>query len=232
MASAKTLFDILFDCYGPQHWWPIDEAYHKNQHSDPRFEIITGAILTQNTSWKNVEKALHNLKRQNALIINTIATLEEKNLGAMIQPSGFFNQKAKRLKLFSSYLQKNYRGDLRSFFSRDTAEIRQELLRLHGIGPETADSILLYAGNHPVFVVDAYTKRICQRFPFLVDIRSYDPVQHFFEKELTNTIPKNNLVSTYKELHALLVRLAKEHCWKKKPLCSTCPLRSLCKKLL
>ncbi len=232
MASIKTLFNILFDSYGPQHWWPIDERYHQNQHSDPRFEIIMGAILTQNTAWTNVEKALCNLKNQRALTINTIAHLEEDSLKKMIQPSGFFNQKAQRLKLFSTYLQTKYKGDLQKFFSRDTREIRHELLSLQGIGPETADSILLYAGNHPVFVVDAYTKRICQRFPVPVDTESYEHVQLFFEKELINTTPNSDLVLRYKELHALLVRLAKEHCWKKKPLCSTCPLRDLCKKLL
>ncbi len=232
MISAKTLFDILLDSYGPQHWWPIDETYHQNQNSDPRFEIITGAILTQNTAWTNVEKALCNLKKHKALTINTIAQLKKENLQTMIQPSGFYNQKAKRLKLFSSYMQKKYRGDLSKFFSRDTMEIRHELLSLQGIGPETADSILLYAGNHPVFVVDSYTKRICQRFPYPVDTESYESVQQFFEKELTNTLPKNKLVSIYQELHALLVKLAKEHCWKKKPLCSTCPMTDLCKKLL
>lgn len=232
MVTVKTVFDILFNSYGPQHWWPIDERYHQNQHSDPRFEIITGAILTQNTAWTNVEKAILNLKRQKALTINTIAQLKEENLKKMIQPSGFFNQKAQRLKLFSAYLQKKYEGDFQKFFSRDPAEIRHELLSLQGIGPETADSILLYAGDHPVFVVDAYTRRICQRFTFPVDTESYEHVQQFFEKELINTIPKNDLISTYKELHALLVRLAKEHCWKKNPLCSTCPLRELCKKLL
>lgn len=232
MVSAKTLFDILVNTYGPQHWWPIDEMYHQSQNSDPRFEIITGAILTQNTAWTNVEKALCNLKRQKALTINTIAQLKEENLRTMIQPSGFFNQKAQRLKFFSTYLQKKYRGDLQKFFSRDTAEIRHELLSIQGVGPETADSILLYAGNHPVFVVDSYTKRICQRFSFAVNTESYEDVQQFFEKELTSTIPKNDLVSVYKELHALLVKHAKEHCWKKKPLCSTCPVTDLCKKLL
>lgn len=232
MASIKTVLDILFNSYGPQHWWPIDERYHQNQHSDPRFEIVTGAILTQNTAWTNVEKALCNLKDQRALTIDTIAHLKEDSLKKMIQPSGFFNQKAQRLKLFSTYLQTKYKGDLQKFFSRETAEIRHELLSLQGIGPETADSILLYAGNHPVFVVDAYTKRICQRFAFPVDTESYEHVQQFFEKELINTTQKSDLVSVYKELHALLVRLAKEHCWKKNPLCSTCPLRELCKKLL
>ncbi len=179
-----------------------------------------------------MEKTLCNLKNQKALTINTIANLKEDSLKKMIQPSGFFNQKAQRLKLFSTYLQTKYNGDLQNFFSRDTAEIHHELLLIKGIGLETADSILLYAGGHSVFVVDAYTKRICQRFPFPVDTESYEHVQQFFEKELINTTPYSDLVWVYKELHALLVRLAKEHCWKKNPLCSTCPLRDLCKKLL
>lgn len=232
MISVQTLFDTLLHFFGPQHWWPIDEGYHCNHHSDPRFEIITGAILTQNTAWTNVEKALNNLKRQHVLTILRIAQTKEETLKTMIQPSGFFNQKAKRLKLFSSYMQKKYNGDLQIFFSQDTDEIRQELLSLEGIGPETADSILLYAGNHPVFVVDAYTKRLCQRFPFPVNRESYEDVQRFFEKELRSTFPKNQLVSIYKELHALVVRLAKDHCRKNNPCCATCPLTDLCKKLL
>ena len=230
--SPKNIYDILFKTFGLQHWWPIDKKYHQNQYSDPRFEIIVGAILTQNTAWTNVEKALSNLKKQKALTIHTIACIEEETLKTMIQPSGFFNQKARRLKRFSAYIQKKYQGDLQKFFSREKTEIRQELLCMQGIGHETADSILLYAGNHPIFVVDSYTKRICQRFPFQVLSNSYDDIQCFFEKELQTVLPKKELVSTYKEFHALLVELAKQYCWKQKPHCDCCPLTSLCKKTL
>jgi len=230
--SPKNLYEILLNIFGRQHWWPIDRKYHQKYDSDPRFEIIIGAILTQNTAWTNVEKALENLKKQKTFTIRTMTQTEEKNIKTMIQPSGFFNQKAQCLKLFSSYLEKKYRGDLQKFFSRNTSEIRHELLSLQGIGPETADSILLYAGNHPVFVVDSYTRRICHRFPFHVLSDSYNDIQHFFENKLTSTTPKKELISMYKEFHALLVELAKQYCWKKKPICSTCPLTHLCEKLL
>jgi endonuclease-3 related protein len=231
MISLKNLYDFLLNTFGYQHWWPVDEQYHKNQKSDPRFEIIVGAILTQNTAWTNVEKALGNLKKHKVLTIHTIAYIEEEKLKTMIQPSGFFNQKAERLKHFATYIEKKYHENLLNFFSRDTSEIRHELLSLQGIGPETADSILLYAGNHPVFVVDSYTKRICQRIPLPISNESYDDIQHFFENELKSTIPKKELVPTYKEFHALLVELAKNYCWKKNPSCVTCPLTKLCKKL-
>ena len=147
--SPKILYDLLLDDFGYQHWWPIDKNYHRKQKSDPRFEIIVGAILTQNTAWNNVEKALENLKKNKVLAINSIIRINEENLKIMIQPSGFFNQKAQRLKLIATYLHKNYQEDLQKFFLRDITEIRQELLSLQGIGSETADSILLYAGNHP-----------------------------------------------------------------------------------
>ena len=150
----------------------------------------------------------------------------------MIQPSGFFNQKARRLKLFAVYLDTKYQDDLQKFFSRDEIDIRHELLSLEGIGPETADSILLYAGNNPTFVIDAYTKRICKRLPFQVINNSYNDIKNFFENELQRTIPKKKLVAVYKEYHALLVKLAKNNCWKKKPDCNTCPLTRRCEKCL
>ena len=230
--APKDLYECLFDVFGPQHWWPIDKTYHQKHHSDPRFEIIIGAILTQNTSWTNVEKALENLKKQHIFTSHTIAQTAEQHLKIMIQPSGFFNQKAHRLKWFSSYLEKQYRGDLQKFFSRGTREIRDELLSLPGIGPETADSMLLYAGNHPVFVVDAYTRRICYRLPFSLPSDYYEVIQDFFESDLTSTISKEERIPVYKEFHALLVQLAKQYCWKKKPACDTCPLTTLCEKLL
>jgi endonuclease-3 related protein len=230
--SLTSLYDRLLDHFGYQHWWPVDKRYHQTQKSDPRFEIIIGAILTQNTAWTNVEKALENLKKKKALTVRKITDIDEEILKTMIQPSGFFNQKARRLKLFALYIHTNYQDDLQKIFSRDTKEIRRELLMLQGIGPETADSILLYAGDHPVFVVDAYTKRICRRFPFQGLDDSYDAIQHFFEHELRLTIPKKKLVPLYKEFHALLVELAKNYCRKKKPNCTPCPLTRLCEKSL
>jgi endonuclease-3 related protein len=228
--SPKILYDLLLDNFGYQHWWPIDKNYHQKQKSDPRFEIIVGAILTQNTAWTNVEKALKKLKEHKVLSINSIVHLKEKNLKIMIQSSGFFNQKTRRLKLLAAYLHKKYQDNLQKFFSRDLTEIRPELLSLQGIGPETADSILLYAGNHPTFVVDVYTKRICKRIPFQILNDSYDDIKYFFEKKLKQTILEKDLISIYKELHALLVKLAKNNCRKKKPQCQTCPLTRLCEK--
>lgn len=229
---VKDLYEILFNTFGNQYWWPVDTHYHLKQKSDPRFEIIIGAILTQNTAWTNVEKALENLKKNRAFTIPALLCIQEKTLRTLIQPSGFFNQKAQRLMFIASYLQKQYNGDLQEFFSQDTSDIHQELLSLQGIGPETADSILLYAGNHPVFVVDAYTKRICRRLPLSTTSDSYDDIQHFFEHELSSCIPEKERIPTYKEYHALLVRLAKQNCWKKKPSCDDCPLGTLCEKLL
>jgi endonuclease-3 related protein len=230
--SPKTLYDRLLENFGNQHWWPIDEKYHQKQMSDPRFEILVGAILTQNTAWANVEKALDNLKKHKVLTIDAIVHSDEETLKTMIKPSGFFNQKARRLKLFALYIHEKYQDDLQKFFSRDSEDIRLELLALQGIGPETADSMLLYAGNHPVFVVDAYTKRISRRLPFQVLNDSYDDLKHFFENELAHTITEKELVPVYQELHALLVKLAKTCCWKKKPDCEICPLTKLCEKSL
>jgi len=232
MISPKILYDLLLNKFGHQHWWPVDKNYHQKQKSDPRFEIIVGAILTQNTAWTNVEKALENLKKHKVLTINSIVRINEENLKIMIRPSGFFNQKTQRLKLIATYLHKNYQDDLQKFFLRDVTEIRQELLSLQGIGSETADSILLYAGNHPTFVVDVYTKRICKRIPFQILTDSYDDVKYYFENEFQHTILKKDLVLIYKDLHALLVKLAKNNCRKKKPDCNTCPLTTLCEKNL
>jgi endonuclease-3 related protein len=229
--SLPQLYECLHHHFKQQNWWPVDAVYHQDHHSDPRFEIIIGAILTQNTAWTNVEKALQNLKNDNALTLNAIVQMDEDTLRTMIQSSGFFNQKARRLLLFTSYLHEKYHGDLTAFFSRDTREIRKELLSLHGIGPETADSILLYAGNHPIFVIDAYTKRICTRLPLSLKSVTYDDIQSYFEKSFENTLLREERVPVYRELHALLVKLAKTFC-RKTPACERCPLVSRCEKQL
>jgi len=229
VVTPDQLYLLLKEHFGDEHWWPVDHQYHKKEKSDPRFEVIIGAILTQNTAWTNVEKALDNLKQHHALTIKMIVTMKLDLLKTMIQPSGFFNQKALRLKNLSKYLHQKYGESLDSFFSRPTNEIREELLALNGIGPETADSILLYAGNHPVFVVDAYTRRLCKRLPLPTSI-SYDEIQHFFEQEL-QLDTRHKRVEVYKELHALIVEVAKQYC-KKKPACTACPLTRLCQKML
>jgi len=224
--TPQLLYKRLFENFGRQHWWPMDTQYHKKNNSDPRFEIIIGAILTQNTAWSNVEKALYNLKQANMMDIKKISNIDKKSLQEMIKPSGFFNQKAERLKNIASYLQKNYKGDLNNFFNQDLYKIREELLSLNGIGPETADSILLYAGYKPLFVADAYTKRICKRLPLNTNI-SYDEIQQYFQNNISKHYSENETIQIYNELHALIVELAKNYC-KKKPECNKCPLEENC----
>jgi len=226
--SPKKLYDVLLGHFGHLHWWPVDTQYHKKQGSDPRFEIMVGAILTQNTAWSNVEKALANLKQQRLLSLSGIVDAEDSFLKTLIQPSGFFNQKAQRLKNLSFYLRENYNDDLDLFFHRDATKVRTELLSLSGIGFETADSMLLYAGNHPIFVVDAYTKRVSTRIPFSLFENTYEVIQQFFEEKFTETFPQDKLVSVYQDVHALIVELAKQYCTKKNPTCPKCPLRTYC----
>jgi len=224
--NPQTIYEILQTEFKNLSWWPKDKRYHERNGSDPRFEVIVGAILTQNTAWSNVEKALENLKSKNMLDIKKILEVDIKNLQKMVKPSGFFNQKAERLKNISTYLHENYNADLNSFFKKDMYSLREELLLLNGIGPETADSILLYAGNMPIFVVDAYTKRLCERLPLNTNI-SYDEIQKFFEDELRKKYSKQDLTQVYNELHAQIVILAKNYC-KTKPLCNNCPLAKHC----
>ena len=224
--TPHILYETLLKEFGKQDWWPMDKNYHKKNSSDPRSEIIVGAILTQNTTWSNVEKALINLKSQNMLDIRKISDINIKELQELIKPSGFFNQKAKRLKDLTIYIIDNHNGSLDYFFDRNMYTIREELLSLNGIGPETADSILLYAGNVPIFVVDAYTKRICHRLPLNTNI-SYHEIQHYFETELSKIHYKKELTKVYNELHALIVLLAK-NCCKKNPECNKCPLKKYC----
>jgi len=224
--TPSKIYEILLNEFGNLHWWPMDKRYHERNNSDPRFEIIVGAILTQNTAWSNVEKAINNIKAQNVLDIKQILNIDIKVLPDLIKSSGYFNQKAKRLKNLAVYIKNNYNGNLDLFFNRELQEIRNELLSLNGIGPETADSILLYAGNFPIFVVDAYTKRICQRLPIKVDI-TYDDIQNFFQSELSKKYTKKKLNRIYNELHAQIVILGKSFC-KKKPDCMKCPLQKNC----
>lgn len=211
MSKTINIYKKLLKHFGRQHWWP----------AETRFEVIVGAILTQNTSWKNVEKAIKNLKKEKMLNCKKIANINIRKLEKMIQPSGFYKQKAERLKRFCKYLDESYDSDLNKFFNRDTNVIRNELLSLNGIGNETADSILLYAGEKPIFVIDAYTKRMCERTG-IVNAKKYDELQSFFEKNL----PKN--IEMYKEFHALIVELGKNFC-RKKPGCDGCPLKAICK---
>ncbi|MBU0496536.1 MAG: endonuclease [Candidatus Thermoplasmatota archaeon] len=225
--TPSTLYQLLQSFFGNLDWWPVDSTYHSYHHTDPRFEILIGTILTQNTTWKNVEKALDNLKQAHALSIYQIQKLSHDQLTQLIKPSGFFNQKATRLQQLTNYLITRYQGDLNKLFSGDMIQRRLELLSLHGIGPETADSMLLYAGDIPIFVIDAYTKRMCHRLTITVSNDSYDEIQHRFQQDLNHHYPSDQLVCIYRQLHALIVECAKQFC-RPKPLCSTCPLSTVC----
>ncbi len=167
-------YHTLYQAWGPQHWWP----------AEMQFEVIVGAYLTQNTAWTNVEKALANLRAAKALSVTGIRDLKLSKLERLIRPSGYFRQKAKRLKTFVAFLDKNYDGSLEALFSQPTDRLREKLLELNGVGPETADSILLYAGNHPVFVVDAYTRRILARHKILPEKTDYEEIRKLFEGAL------------------------------------------------
>jgi len=203
------IYERLYNNFGSRGWWP----------GDTPFEVIVGAILTQNTSWKNVEKAIAQLKSDNLLDLEGMYKVEESVLAKAIRSSGFYNIKAARLKNFLVFLIDEYKGNLDVMFSEDLEDIRDKLLGVNGIGQETADSMLLYAGCKPVFVVDAYTKRIFSRHNFISEDNTYNEVQGLFMKNL----PKN--VDLYNEYHALIVNLGKNYC-KKKPNCTDCPLSS------
>ena len=200
------LYNKLFNCFGPQYWWPAKS----------KFEIIIGAILTQQTSWKQVEKAIKNLRNTHLLNPNALANKNTKFIETCIKPTAFYKQKTIRIKKFSKYLIKKY-GTVNKFLKSVT---REELLEMEGIGKETADSILLYAANRPIFVVDAYTFRITNQM-FGYSFKSYDELQKFFESQL----PKS--VKIYKEFHALLVELGKRYC-RSKSKCIKCFLNKEC----
>lgn len=177
--AIRAYYRTLFSAWGRQHWWPAQS----------RFEVILGAYLTQNTAWTNVEKALGNLRRARLLTIQGIRCTPQAELERWIQPSGYFRQKTQRLKTFVSFLDERYGGSLTRMFARPTVELRDELLALNGVGPETADSILLYAGNHPVFVVDAYTRRILERHEMVSSAAGYDEIRQLFEQALGEMRP-------------------------------------------
>ena len=176
--ELRRYYQALYRAWGAQHWWPAETP----------FEVIVGAYLTQNTAWTNVKRALSNLRTEGVLNIEGIRGLRLAKLQRLIRPSGYFRQKAQRLKIFVSYLDENYQGSLDLMFSQPTWKLRRELLALNGIGPETADSILLYAGNHPVFVVDAYTRRIVERHDILPADADYEQIQELFQRALAPVV--------------------------------------------
>ncbi len=207
-ARIKKFYEELHRRFGPQGWWPAGTA----------LECILGAILTQNTSWKNVVKALDSLKRENLVSIEALDSITSDELAPLIRPSGYFNQKAIKIKNFISFLVDEFSGSIDNMFSLDKSILREKLLSLKGIGPETADSIMLYAGGMPVFVVDAYTWRVLYRHGLVPEVISYGEIQEIFTDSLQED------AGMFNEYHALLVRLAKEHCKKRDPVCSGCPL--------
>jgi len=203
------IYKKLLFRFGRQGWWPADAP----------FEVIVGAILTQNTNWQNVEKAIANLKGNRLLTPRKLNKLSLKKLAALIKPAGYYNIKAQRLKNFLSFFFKNYRGETRFMAQASLQELRNGLLSVNGIGQETADSILLYALDKPVFVVDAYTKRVLLRHRLIGKKADYLQTQDLFMKNLKCD------VKLFNEYHALLVKLGKEFCLKQKPRCEVCPLK-------
>ena len=212
--KSTALLDIyhrLMDHYGPQHWWPAQEP----------FEVIVGAILTQSAAWSNVARAIDNLKAADALSPRALRQLPQVELAALIHPCGYYNAKALKLKSFVHWLGEHYDDDLDRLFATSGELLRQQLLSVHGIGLETADSIILYAANKPIFVIDAYTRRIISRIGLAPENNSYAAYQSFFMDNLpTDT-------QLFNEYHALLVRLAKEVC-RTRPLCHQCCLNNIC----
>lgn len=206
--KLNQMFTQLYAAFGPQHWWP----------GDTDFEVIVGAILTQNTSWLNVEKAIAKLKSKKLLTAEKLNRLPVKKLAGLIKSAGFYNLKAVRLKNFLQFFFEAYQGKIKLMRANDLASLRKQLLDVNGIGPETADSILLYALNKPVFVVDAYTKRICLRHKLIPAQAEYSQVQDIFMRNLKPDI------KLFNEYHALIVKLGKDYCRKQNPKCNLCPL--------
>ncbi len=243
--AIRAYYRSLFREWGPQHWWP----------ARTRFEVIVGAYLTQNTAWTNVERALANLRAAHLLSVDGIRRSPLSEIGRLIRPSGYFRQKAQRLKTFVAFLDKQYGGLLARMFSQPTDKLRQELLNLNGVGPETADSILLYAGNHPVFVVDAYTRRILDRHGLLPVKSDYEDIRTLFQRALAPIVDheeqqlwerptlrtgiggsphppsrmsaarRTALTQVYNEMHGLLVGVGKNYCKKSQAKCDECPLQ-------
>ena len=231
-------YQALFARWGPQNWWPAQS----------RLEVIVGAYLTQNTNWSNVEKAVANLRSARVLSVKGLREIPLRRLQTLVRPSGYFRQKAKKLKTFIRFLDKNYGGSLDRMFVQATEKLRKELLNLNGVGPETADSILLYGGNHHVFVVDAYTRRVLERHRIIAAKAKYEEIRTLLEAAVIGVrpeqmslyrysdkprhpvsrmsrMPRSELAQHYNELHALIVRVGNQYC-RSTPKCEECPLKS------
>lgn len=241
-ALVRAIYRKLTRTWGPQHWWPAETP----------FEVIVGAILTQNTSWTNVERAMASLRSAGALTLERIHKLPIEELEVLVRSSGYFRQKAKRLKSFAAFVHEKYDGSLDRMFQTPTPRLRDELLSLNGIGPETADSILLYAGNHETFVVDAYTRRVLERHEAVKSSARYDEIRVLVERALQrekgaltpitsysdirpvihepstmSSAERTCLAQTYNEMHGLFVQIGKHYCHKQEPKCEQCPLEML-----
>ncbi len=210
--ALLSIYHRLMARYGPQYWWPAQEP----------FEVIVGAILTQSAAWRNVEKAIANLKAAKALSPEVLRRLSLPEVAALIHPCGYYNAKALKLKSLASWLGKYYDDDLNKLFIGNTDHLRKQLLSIHGIGQETADSIILYAARKPVFVIDAYTRRIISRIGLAPDSNNYIAYQTLFMDNLPSD------AGLFNEYHALLVCLAKDVC-RNRPLCQQCCLNSICR---
>lgn len=206
--KIRAFYEAMFQAYGPQGWWPAETP----------FEVVIGAVLTQNTNWKNVERAIANLKREGLLSPSALEAVDPARLAEVIRPAGYFRIKAARLKHFIAMLMDEFGGDLEALFALGTATLRETVLAVKGIGPETADSIVLYAAGKPVFVVDAYTARILSRHGMIEAGATYEEIQDLMGSGLPDD------VSLLKEYHALLVAVGKRHCKKRAPECVGCPL--------
>ena len=241
--TVRAIYRKLSRSWGPQHWWPAQTP----------FEVIAGAILTQNTSWTNVERALANLRQAGVLSVEGIRELPLGELERLVRSSGYFRQKAQRLKNFIAFLDERYGGSVDAMLATPTHELRAEVLSQKGIGPETADSILLYAGYHPVFVVDAYTRRVLERHDAVAADAKYDEirtlVEHALQREkpladvvrgtlhqqrpeshppsAMSTAPRGSSAQVYNEMHGLFVQLGKHYCHKQRPKCDVCPLGAM-----
>jgi len=210
--QLQKIYRRLLDACGPQHWWPAEEP----------FEVMVGAVLTQSVAWRNVEKAITNLKEAGALSPQALRRLGLPEIASLIRPCVYYNVKARKLKALVEWFEKYCRDDLNEMFAIDTGELRRQLLSVWGIGEETADSIVLYAAEKPVFVIDAYTRRIIDRIGLAVDGSSYGAYQSLF----MDNLPAD--VKLFNEYHALLVCLGKNIC-RSRPLCRQCCLKDICR---
>ena len=205
------VYQQLLQSLGPQRWWP----------GETPLEVMVGAVLTQNTNWKNVERAIDNLRRADLLELHALAELPLDELENLLRPAGYYRIKARRLQNLLAMVVDRYDGSLETMFRTNLATLREELLAVNGIGPETADSILLYAGGLPSFVVDAYTARIFSRHGWIEFDADYHAIKDYFEANLPDDVP------IFNEYHALLVAVGKDHCRKTSPRCDQCPLAGL-----